>query len=197
MRTVLHNVEFLIVRRYARMLDCSSPCKGPAAQCELRLVSDAEVSASKTEKLDTDAESKPYKYGKELRTIEGCPFDAGASFQDASYRIVRADIKNDQNFKPVAIVYPTRFANRDERCRCASWGLSLFETRNQLSKHIAKMEQTNRLWRKLVGDHGVKLKLSDAHGRRTKCNAAGHFTFFEYVDFEPSDVIEEHFSLFP
>jgi hypothetical protein len=129
--------------------------------------------------------------------IGGCPFDADAAFQEYCYRIVHANLDDSGNFAPTALLFPGRFDNRDEACQCDSWSLSMFEKRTQLKVHILRMEKKSRNWRKLVGDHGVQLAATVSHGLRTRSVKTGHFSFFEYADFDPKSVVKEHFPLFP
>jgi hypothetical protein len=139
----------------------------------------------------------PYKYAKELTALDGCPFDANAAFAEEAFRIVQSDLRRPDNFLPAAAITPGKFAHRSARCQCKSWALSMFERREQLRAHILKVEESAPLFRKLVGDHGVRLKLSGSHGRRTGSDRRGHFSFWEFVDFDASKAADEHFPLFP
>jgi hypothetical protein len=153
--------------------------------------------ASKTANKPPAPPVRPFKYGRNFASIAGCPFEAQVSFGAASYRIVHADLKHRGNFLPVAVIYPGRFAGDSDRCQCVSWALSMFEARDQLKKHLLFMQKRNPLWHKIAGDHGVELKVSASHGRRTAASGRGHFSFFEFADFDGTSVVEAHFPLLP
>lgn len=145
----------------------------------------------------TAAPRRPYKYASQFRGIEGCPSAVDAPFSaEGSFRIVHKDLSHPDNFRPVAEIDPSRFAEHKGGCPCDAWSLSLFEKKNQLAKQILRMEETCRLWRKRVGEYGVRLTLSDAHGRRSHATKTGHFSFFEYADVDAKTLVAEHFPLF-
>lgn len=141
--------------------------------------------------------TKPYKYAGALGAVPDCPHQANAKFDGPSYRVVHSDLRNPMNFRPNAALWPGYYDHQADKRRCESWALSMFEKREQLKKHLRKMQKSNPMWHKLVGDHGVKLAVTDAHGRRSAAGTRGHFSFYEYSDFEAAAVIEEHFPLMP
>jgi hypothetical protein len=141
---------------------------------------------------------RPYKYASQFKGIEGCPSAVDAPFpEDGAFRIVHQDLTHPNNFRPVAEIDPGRFAEHKGGCPCDAWALSLFEKRNQLAAQILRVEQFSRLWRKRVGTYGVLLRITNAHGRRSRATKSGHFSFFEYSDFDAKTLVAEHFPLFP
>jgi hypothetical protein len=161
----------------------------------LRQCSRPQVLVAKKSKTAPPARS--YKHADRFKGIPGCPPKLNANFmRGGSFRIVHKDIKDPRNFRAPAEISPQRFTKKDAPCQCRSWALSLFERRVQLKKHVTKVEQNSVNFRKIVGDHGVLLKLTDAHGRRTKAARNGHFSFFEFDDFEGNSVVAELFPLF-
>jgi hypothetical protein len=142
------------------------------------------------------AAAKPFKYAKQFRPLSGCPFKADAVFNESSYRIIHGDINNPMNFQPVALIFPGRLTGRSDQYQCDCWALSMFEKMDQLKKHILKMEETVKNWRKAVGDHGVRLRISETHGKRSTSSGTGHFSFYEYADFDAKSVADNHVPIF-
>jgi hypothetical protein len=138
-----------------------------------------------------------YKYAASYAQIQNCPCTADTSFAETSFHIVKAKIDHPKNFLPRAKRDPKslqKVTTAEELCK--SWALSMFEKAEQLKAHILKVERHAPMFRKRVGDHGVELTISAKHGRRTGSTGNGHFTFFEYSQFDASQAIVKHFPLF-
>jgi hypothetical protein len=133
-----------------------------------------------------------YKYGYGLVTHPNCPSGATATFSERSYRIVHADIKDQRNFLPKAILEP----HMGTKC-CQAWGLSLYDSVAQVRSKIEQVEKRVRNWRKKVGDCAAELALGVTHGARTPSSNDGHFTFYEFHSFDPEKSVTAVEKLFP
>lgn len=67
----------------------------------------------------------------------------------------------------------------------------------QLRNLILRMEKTSPNFRKIVGDHFVKLDMREHDGRRTAEDKFGHYNFYEYTTFDAHSAVQEHGPLFP
>jgi hypothetical protein len=133
-----------------------------------------------------------YKYGYGLATHENCPSGANATFSEHSFRIVHANIRDERNFLPKAILEPSM----GTKC-CQAWGLSLYDSVAQMRSKIEHVEKRVRNWRKKVGDCAAKLALNAIHGNRTPSSKDGHFTFYEFHSFEVEKSVLAVEKLFP
>jgi hypothetical protein len=139
----------------------------------------------------------PYKYGAELSAIPGCPGVHTAAFSGSSYRAVHSNHSNPENFLPRAVLDPALLKKCSKKCKCRAWGLSLFESAEQLRALLISAENTSRKLRKKLGDHYARFELTSADGMRTAASETGHFTFFEFVTFSAEASVKEYAPLFP
>lgn len=120
--------------------------------------------------------------------ILNCPDNRCKEVNIDGYRWTYADIKNELNFIPAAIVdqrnnRPRRFNSEDDYMNCSYCGLSMF-----ISSEMAKNKFTNfpKHIQNLLGyTHLSKGKLTDA-GKASKPDESGHFDLFEFENIDLS-----------
>lgn len=142
-------------------------------------------------KIPADPRPSELRYHKELSIIDGCPGPVTVC-QGVGFRSVHEDLSHPHNFAPTAVIDPERLA-RAVSCkqRCSLWGLSMYESVDQLSNMIRRVEKTAKNFRTLVGAYYVELKLEPIHGRRSK-STKGHFDLHPSVDFDGKDCVRKH-----
>jgi hypothetical protein len=133
------------------------------------------------ERMPPDNPSKPaanktlrHKVG--LAPLVNCP-GKGVAFGDKCFHAVHDDLRPD-SFLPKAKRRPPK------TIRCADWGISMFETRQQLIKFFAKLQGSFKMVRVILGDQIAEYHLTKDHGIRTAANNKGHFDFYDYDDFD-------------
>jgi hypothetical protein len=142
------------------------------------------------------APKKQHRYKKSIQKIAGCPCDQNVPFQDSSFRAVQADIRHQNNFLPLAILFPNRYKTANTSDVCSSWALSMYENPKSLKAMILHVEKSVRNFRKLIGDHHAELKLTSNHGTRTQADKNDHFDFFEYDDCDFQKIVISINSIF-
>ena len=126
--------------------------------------------------------SKNHRYRSQLAAIANCPGStATANFGPSSYHVVH-DPMVDSDFSPQAIRCPRN--NLSEEKQCKAWGVSMFESREQLQAFVKVIENRIKQFRLLIGDHSARFDVTSSDGNRTSADEAGHFTFFEYEHFQ-------------
>lgn len=137
------------------------------------------------------------RYHTELSQIEGCPGPRGA-FDGPGYCMVHESLQHPENFVPKAVLDPGRLQTASScKYRCALWGLSMFESLEQLKKHITRVERTTRNFRKLVGGYYAELHLKPSDGVRTTSSNSGHFDLHPSTSFVPKECVRAHEVLQP
>jgi hypothetical protein len=139
-----------------------------------------------------------FRYAAQLAALPECPDDATAPFSALAFHVVH-NPTNADDFLPKALRWPDSLevAAGDSKKCCKMWGLSMFESEEQLRKHVLQVEKSVKTFRELVGEYAAHLKLTSTLGKRTKPNAKGHFTFHEYVGFDAGTATVEVKPLFP
>jgi hypothetical protein len=134
--------------------------------------------------------TKKYRYFDQLRDIAECPSEATAAFGCLAYRAVFEDIDDPRNFAPAALLDPVRLTSvkRDDD-RCSMWSLSMFESPMQLAQRWQEIEVSIRNVRKKKGTHIAALEITATHGARTSATVSGHFSFYEFEEFEAKIVV--------
>lgn len=122
----------------------------------------------------------PQFHHSEIEHITGCPCNPSAPFDDNNYRAVHDDIKNPDNFLPKAILEPECLDGANDKKACGCWGLSMFDSPENLRKMVEKVEKRVPNFRKKIGANVAKMKLSNVEGVRTATNNSGHFDFYAY-----------------
>lgn len=140
---------------------------------------------------------KEFRYHDHISKIACCPGSANELFEENNFRAVQKDIKFKNNFLPQAVYEPQRLLKCKPGAKCSLWGLSTYESVEGLRNLILKVEETTPNFRKKIGDHYAKLRLSSEVGRRTASDKFGHFDFYEYTNFDAQKSVIEHAPLFP
>lgn len=127
-----------------------------------------------------------YKYDAEMRGIADCPPADVFAPNQIAYRFV---FKTSGSESFVANANDTiRFP---DGVPCIAHALSFFETADCAKEFFLELRERVKLIGKKLGDHLAEVELKATDGVRTKANAAGHFSFFEFENFSPvSEVIE-------
>ena len=81
--------------------------------------------------------------------------------------------------------------------RCSLWGLSMYESLEQLRNMIRRVERTNKNFRNLVGHYYAELALTSSDGQRTTASASGHFDLHPSDSFDPVACVRCHKELPP
>lgn len=142
-------------------------------------------------------EASEMRYHAFISKLDSCPAHATLRCNEPAYRVVHSDLKHPDNFVPQAVSQPDRLATASDSRQCGLWSLSLYRDPQQLRNLILKMEKTSPKFRKIVGDHYVKLDMKEHDGRRTPDDQFGHFNFYEYTTFDAHTAVQEHGPLFP
>ena len=125
------------------------------------------------------------RFGAQIAAIGNCPNNASAPFSESAYRGVKAPVAIADDFLPLGITDPDRFANASQNQRCSSLAISLFESIDQMRKRFTSVEKTSRKFKKkLVGMHCARLNLTSKDGRRTHAPPNGHFSFYQFESFD-------------
>jgi hypothetical protein len=123
------------------------------------------------------------KYHAQTSAIPGCPDGAMAPFNGPAFHAVHQPV-GPEDFMPKALRRPQELSGKSDQERCKMWGVSMFQSEEQLLACIRHVEHRVRLFRKLMGNHCARFDLSGADGRRTAADHFGHFTFYEYQHFD-------------
>jgi hypothetical protein len=125
------------------------------------------------------------RFGAQIAAVGNCPNNANAPFAESAYRGVRAPVALPDDFLPLGIIDPDRFASDSPNKRCSSLAISLFESIDQMRKRFSSVEKTSRNFKKkLVGMHCARLQLTSKDGRRTHAQSNGHFSFYQFETFD-------------
>lgn len=117
---------------------------------------------------------------QEITQISGCPCTPSAAYGVVSIRAVHADIQHPDNFKPKAILEPYLLKGATAKKACGLWGVSMFDTPDDLRSMVSRVEVTVPGFRKKIGFNYAEMALSTSHGTRTPSNKSGHFNFYAY-----------------
>lgn len=151
----------------AELADLSQPSTGPVV-----------LSAS-------PAITPALRFGAQIAAVGNCPSNANAPFAESAFRGVRAPVAVTDDFLPLGIIDPDRFASDSPSKRCSSLSISLFESIDQMRKRFSSVEKTSRNFKKkLVGMHCARLQLTSKDGRRTHAQSNGHFSFYQFETFD-------------
>jgi len=131
------------------------------------------------------------KHQAELSALTDCLSQLGHQFNSFAYRVVHGALNHPDNYLPQAVLKPARLNSTPHLC-CSLWGLSMFETRDQLARRMKKNVKNSPNFLKLVGDHYVCLSLKSSHGLRTPSSKHGHFDFYPYTDCDVNSAVIEH-----
>lgn len=153
------------------------------------------MSAKESTVTEISRERVRLRYERELLAIQNCP-GVPAPFKGTVYRVAHKELR--RSFDPTAVSDPGRLKRSSStETHCSLWGLSMFESLEQLCKMVKRVEKTNKNFRILVGDHYVELELTSKDGQRTAANKGGHFDLHPADSFDPNDSLRCHKELPP
>ena len=133
------------------------------------------------------------RYAKEIHAIAGCPPSEALPRATIGFRFVTKDLADVQNFKPVALLQPSRAVGplSITHC-CCGYALSMFQSMKHLRPKAQAMQKSAPLFLKRVGDHYAKIDIQPMDGTCTLPNSSGHFAFFESKGFVGVLAVKEH-----
>jgi hypothetical protein len=129
---------------------------------------------------------RPLKYQQYLDKIENCPASICIEIETKCYRWVH-DPVNEKDFYPIQRTNQRVFDDSDKECM--SWGLSLhlslISSKEAYLKEYNKRlrESARRSFKQSKGEYIAELNLKKEDGIQSEANNFGHFTFYEYVEF--------------
>lgn len=124
-----------------------------------------------------------FKYQKAYNQLSGlCPPKDCLNKDIESYRWVFDDIKNDENFKPLAKKDPARVLSMSERDSCKAHSLSMFNTKEAAMKRFAFFKDglmQDKAY-ELLGTKLAKGNITKDHGVNSNVDKKGHFSHHQY-----------------
>lgn len=137
-----------------------------------------------------------FTYQIQLTKLSDCPPPL-QSGEKNGFRFASADKLSDLNFLPVALITPARLPKLNNVACCSAYGLSMFDTRANLTKKAQLLLKSHPNIFKLLGDHFIEVALASKDGRHTEKNQSGHFDFHSYTNFHPTNCVLNHGKILP
>lgn len=134
------------------------------------------------------------KYAAAIRAarVKNCPPADFLSREVVAFRLVRSDPLAAGDFEPAAVMKPERKFPSEEQ-RCSAWGLSFFNSHENVAAHRAKLQRSHKKFQLIIGDKIGFGKLTAKHGLVSAPNSNGHFTLHEFVGCE----LHKEFTIYP
>src|SRR3989442_140405 len=123
-----------------------------------------------------------FKYQTHIESalLKNCPPDSAVEQDMTAFRFAHYPPR-ESNFLPRALGAPPRIL-RDDRDKCLSFALSMFQSQASAQK-VLRMANDN--FHRFVWDCIVQVSIRKHDGKATEPQPNGHFSFFEYVSFDP------------
>ena len=118
------------------------------------------------------------KYSEEMGKLTCCPPDGVSQRACTAYRFVHADLADQRNYQPPAIIKPGR-KWKNESDHCEGYGLSFFECPDQATQFFKIRAKVSQNLSKLVGSHIATVAMVEPDGLATDLDSEGHFSLFE------------------
>lgn len=130
------------------------------------------------------------KYEEKIANFTPCPQkSASINGELIAYRFAHFPCNLAGNFLPIAIMNPSRIIGKSNGHCCSSYGLSMFNSLEQLTEKIKVIEEFTPLVRQTLGSYWVSVKIDKSSGIITPANKEGHFNLHEYVDFKGEESV--------
>lgn len=124
-----------------------------------------------------------YKFQREYsQLIEQCPPQDYLNKNIESYRWVFDNIKNEENFRPLAKKNPARVLSMSEKNVCKAHAISMFHTKDAAIKRFAFFRDgllQDKAYR-VLGTKLAKGNITKEHGVNSIIDKKGHFSHHQY-----------------
>lgn len=131
-----------------------------------------------------------FKYHSNISTLKNCPPTVSGLPLAVGYRFGDSDINHPNNGLPVAV--KNKNNSTHHRPNCSSYALSMYVSLDTLKARARCGVNYSPQFLKKIGDHYLKIQLSESSGRQTAPNADGHFDLHEYSSFNLQAAVQEH-----
>lgn len=130
------------------------------------------------------------KYEEKIASFQPCP-NKTHPVEEAfvAYRFSHNPVDTEENFLPIAVRDISRITGKTRGHCCSAYGLSMFETVEQLQEKFRKLVEFNPLVRQSLGSLWVGVKIDKKSGSITPPDKYGHFNLHEAVEFKGRDVV--------
>jgi hypothetical protein len=144
---------------------------------------------------------KKLKYQELLAEFPNCPPSQFEEVKRVAFRWVHKPIIST-DFQPLNIIKePPQRMLEDSDKMCMGYGLSVFDTfENSVERYKAIFKKIRKhqkeQFKEDKGDCVASLILSKADGIADNPNKHGYFTFYEYLDIDLEESVEQSFEIF-
>lgn len=128
-----------------------------------------------------------FKYQTEITTLIKQGFDLPSleiPENKNNYRFIH-NCSHPNNHKPQYRLFPQRVLPSNHKRLTIGFALSCFDSEYQSIEHYNKFKKIHKNFCNTVGDSLCKGVLLNNDGEITESNKCGHFSFFEFDNFDP------------
>jgi len=119
------------------------------------------------------------KYSEELEGLyEICPPENYQSKNITAFRWVYDDINDDENFKPLAKRNPQRLLSLEDKMKCKSYSLSMFNSKDTAVKRFEFFKRKLKKKANKLGTNIAEGNILEEHGVNSEIEGNGHFSHF-------------------